>query len=424
MSALAADERSLVPRLLAGIRRDRPLSLAEHLAQHGALQAPRAASLSDLVEASGLQGRGGAAFPVAQKLAAVRAQPGRPVVVVNATEGEPLSGKDKVLLRHVPHLVLDGGVALAVEVGTNDVVIAVSRTAQAEKNVLDAAIAERRARRVDRRVDVRIATVPEGFVAGEETALVHYLNGGPPVPTMVPPRPFEHGVDGRPTLVQNVETVAHLALIAHYGAAWFRRLGTGEEPGTALFTVSGAVRRPGVHEAELGIPLRELVELSGGVTEAPQAFLVGGYFGTWFTAADARTLTLDDACLGARGGGLGARAIAVLPEDACGLAETARVARFLADESAGQCGPCVHGLAAIAATLERATELGGGDERDRLRRSCTQVPGRGACRHPDGAVRFVASAMAAFAEEFEAHCAHRRCTRRGARVLPIPSRRR
>ena len=290
--------------------------------------------------------------------------------------------------------------------------------------MLDTAIAERRARRFERRVDLHVATVPDRFVAGEETALVHHLNGGPPSPTTVPPRPFEHGVDGRPTLVQNVETVAHVALIARYGASWFRRVGTRGEPGTALFTVSGAVRRPGVHEAELGIPLHELVELSGGVTKAPQAFLVGGYFGTWFTAADARTLTLEDACLGAWGGRLGARAIVVLPEAACGLAETARVSRFLADESAGQCGPCVHGLSAIAATLERATTIQGGDERDRLTRWCTQLLGRGACRHPDGAVRFVASAMVAFADEFEAHCVHRRCNRSGVKVLPIPSRRR
>jgi NADH:ubiquinone oxidoreductase subunit F (NADH-binding) len=426
MSAAAAGVVATVSarRLLAGIHEDRAVSLREHLARHGALEIARGATLSQLVEASGLQGRGGAAFPVARKLAAVRARRGRPVVVVNATEGEPLSGKDKVLLRHVPHLVLDGAVALAAELRTADVVVAVSRNAHDERSALVAAVNERKTHRVDRRADINVVTVPDRFVAGEETALVQHLNGAPAQPTLVPPRPFERGVDGRPTLVQNAETVAHVALIARHGPSWFRRVGTPAEPGSALFTVSGSVRRPGVYEAGLGIPLVELIELAGGLAKTPQAVLVGGYFGTWFSAAAARTLTLDDACLLPRGGSLGARAIAVLADDACGVVETARVARYLAEQSAGQCGPCMHGLAAIAGALERAARPEAVDERQRIARWCAQVDGRGACRHPDGAVRFVASALDVFATEFEAHSVHRRCTSDGALVLPIPRGRR
>ncbi len=422
MSALEDTAMPLVPRLLAGLHADHAVSLSEHLARYGALDL-RHPSLYGLLEASGLQGRGGAGFPVARKLHAVAQGRGKPVVVVNATEGEPLSGKDKVLLRHLPHLVLDGAVALAAELGTTDVVVAVARGAKAEGAALASAVSERRARRVDGRIAVRIAAVPDGFVAGEETALIQYLNGGPALPTLVPPRPFERGVNGRPTLVQNAETVAHVALIARFGPDWFRQLGTRDEPGSALFTVSGAVRRPGVHEAGLGTPLRELIALAGGVTKTPQAFLIGGYFGTWIAAADAARLTLDDACLRQLGGGLGARAIAVLGEDACGVAETARVARYLAGESAGQCGPCVHGLAAIADALERAARLERDDERARIARWAGQVTGRGACKHPDGATRFVASALEVFAGEFDWHATHRNCSRRSARVLPIPARR-
>jgi NADH:ubiquinone oxidoreductase subunit F (NADH-binding) len=256
------------------------------------------------------------------------------------------------------------------------------------------AVGERRSRRVDGRIAVRIAAVPDGFVAGEETALVHHLNGGPAVPTLTPPRPFERGVGGRPTLIQNAETVAHVALIARFGPDWFRQLGTRAEPGSALFTVSGAVQRPGVHEIGLGTSLRELIALAGGATKAPQAFLIGGYFGTWIAAADAAQLTLDDACLWQRGGGLGAGVVFVLPVGVSGLAETARIARYLATESAGQCGPCVHGLAAIAEALEATVR--GRDERDRIMRWCSQVTGRGACRHPDGATRFVASGLRVF----------------------------
>jgi NADH:ubiquinone oxidoreductase subunit F (NADH-binding) len=247
------------------------------------------------------------------------------------------------------------------------------------------------------------------------------LNGGPALPTLTPPRPFERGLDGHPTLVQNAETAACVTLIARCGPTWFRRVGTSSEPGSALFTVSGAVSRPGVHEAPLGIPLTELINLAGGATSRPGAILVGGYFGTWLGAADVRTLTLDEACLARHGGGLGARAIVVLPDDVCGVVETARVARYLADQSAGQCGPCVNGLAAIAAALEETAGLTGTDQRARIARWCRMVNGRGACRHPDGAVRFVASALAVFADELAAHAAHGRCTHAGARVLPIPT---
>ena len=421
MSALEETALPLLPRLLAGLHPNHAVSLGEHLARYGALDL-RHSSLYGLLEASGLQGRGGAGFPVARKLQAVAQGRGKPVVVVNATEGEPLSGKDKVLLRHVPHLVIDGAALLAAELGTTDVVIAVARGAKAERAVVASAVGERRSRRTDGRIAVRIAAVPDGFVAGEETALVQHLNGGPALPTLAPPRPFEQGVGGRPTLVQNAETVAHVALIARFGPDWFRQLGTRAEPGSALFTISGAVRRPGVHEAALGTPLREVIALAGGVTKTPQAFLVGGYFGTWISAADAAQLTLDDACLSQLGGGLGARAIAVLPEDACGVAETARVARYLAGESAGQCGPCVHGLDAIADALERAARPGRDDERERIARWAGHVTGRGACKHPDGAARFVASALDVFASEFDWHATHRNCSRRSARVLPIPAR--
>jgi NADH:ubiquinone oxidoreductase subunit F (NADH-binding) len=417
VSALAA-EVPFAPRLLAGLRGDRPITLAEHLARHGALDEPRLSSLPELIEASGLRGRGGGAFPVARKIAAVAAQRAHPVVVVNACEGEPLSGKDKVLLRHVPHLVLDGAVALASAVGARDVVVAVAVSARPERAVLEAALAERR----PRRLDVRVTAVPDRFVTGEETALLQFLNGGSALPTLTPPLPFERGVAGRPTLVQNVETAACVALIARHGPAWFRRVGTPADPGSALFTLSGAVVRPGVHEAPLGILLTELIDLVGGTTSTPGAVLVGGYFGTWFTAADARSLTLDDACLAPRGGALGARAIAVLPSDACGVSETARVAGYLAGESAAQCGSCVNGLAAIAAALEQMARLAGGDQRAHIARWCRMVNGRGACRHPDGAVRFVGSALEVFADEFAAHAVRGHCRHGDARVLPVPTR--
>ncbi len=244
---------------------------------------------------------------------------------------------------------------------------------------------------------MHVRTTPTRYVAGEESALVHWLNGGEAKPTFVPPRPFERGVGGRPTLVQNAETLAHVALIARFGAGWFRTLGTQTDPGSSLVTVSGAIARPGVYEIPLGMPLSTVLAAAGGSIDDTQAVLIGGYFGTWVSAADARRLTLDPAALRAAGASFGCGVLFALPHDASGLAESAAVARWLAGESAGQCGPCVFGLPAIAQAL---TALAGGDRNPstvtHLQRWVHELPGRGACKLPDGAAHFVASALATF----------------------------
>jgi NADH:ubiquinone oxidoreductase subunit F (NADH-binding) len=351
------------------------------------------------IEASGLTGRGGAAFPTARKLAAV-ARAGDAVVVANGTEGEPASWKDKVLLAENPHVVVDGAVVAARMVGAREIVFAVGRANRTVRKRLEQALAAR-----GDGVDVSIRTVPDRFVAGEESALLNNLTGGPAKPTLR--KPYERGV-----LVQNVETLANIGLIARNGASWFRERGTREEPGTVLVTMLGAVRRPGVVEVDLGTPVREVVQRFGGLTALPHALLIGGYFGTWVRARDVFDLPLANAALRPFGAALGARTIVVLPPDACGLEESARVARYLADESAGQCGPCVFGVASLADALE---EL----DVSRLRRIAPQVSGRGACAHPTGATRFVASAVDVFADEIECHRAGRCTGPAHPPVLPV-----
>ena len=424
-AAPPADE---LPRLLGIARRDgKPVPFDDHLRHFGSLpvQARRGPStqLIELVQAAGLHGRGGAGFPTARKLRAVAGRR-RSLVLANGAEGEPISIKDEVLLVHVPHLVLDGAALAASAVGADDVTIAVGGDGRALAAV-DAALRERVRRRADR-VAFRLFGVPDGFVAGEETALVNWLNGGPAKPTFTPPRPFERGLGGRPTLVQNVETLAHLALLGRFGADWFRAVGDAAEPGSALVTLRGAVRRPGVYEIPLGLPLRELVEWAGGSSAPLQAFLVGGYFGTWITPEEAGSVALRDGDLVRIGGSLGARAIFALPDNACGIIETARVARYLAEESAGQCGPCVHGLDAAAGALERLA-WGGRARRERsedprLTRWLDQIGGRGACRHPDGAVRLIQSGLRVFADEARRH-ARGSCRGAGNAQLPIPAQR-
>jgi NADH:ubiquinone oxidoreductase subunit F (NADH-binding) len=411
-----------VSRLLLGLHPDgRAVTIDEHLHLHGPLHGRLdSESLLDAVERSALRGRGGAGFPTALKLRAVADGHGRKVVLANGVEGEPASGKDKVLLRYVPHLVLDGVEVAARAVGADHAIVAVSKAAAHELGVLQNALHDRG--RSDR-VEIRIAAVPDRFVAGEETALVSAVAGGPPQPTATPPRPFERGIDGRPTLVQNVETLAQLALIARHGPAWFREIGAREEPGSALVTLSGAVRLPGVYEIPLGTPLRDLVAEAGGATEQPRGVLIGGYFGTWLDAKTAFACDLSEAVLGAAGASLGARAVVVLPEGSCALAEVARVSRFLAGESAGQCGPCVHGLDAIAQAVAALVRGESFDGELRIRRWLDQVDGRGGCRHPDGAARFIRSALEVFADEVAIHTRGRRCPGRDLRLLPVERRR-
>jgi NADH:ubiquinone oxidoreductase subunit F (NADH-binding) len=406
-----------VSRLLRGLHADgSPVAMSEHLHLHGPLPGRLdGSSLLDAVAESKLRGRGGGGFPTALKLRAVASRGGRKIVLANGVEGEPLSGKDKVLLRYVPHLVLDGVEVAAHAVGADQAIVAVSESA-GELPVLQRALHERSG---GNRVEIRIAAVPETFVAGEETALINLVGGGPPRPTATPPRPFECGIDRRPTLVQNIETLAQLALIARHRASWFREVGTRDEPGTALVTLSGAVQLPGVYEVALGTPLRELVAEAGGATQQPRAMLIGGYFGTWLDAHTALACDLSDASLGVAGATLGARAVAVLPEGSCALAEVARVSRFLADESAGQCGPCIHGLDAIAQAIASLAQGRSLDGELRVRRWVDQVKGRGACHHPDGAARFIRSALDVFADEVALHSRSKRCGGRDLHLLPV-----
>jgi NADH:ubiquinone oxidoreductase subunit F (NADH-binding) len=392
-------------RLLAGVGAGREPSLAEHLAVHGPLPADRTpVRLRTDLSTSGLRGRGGAAFPAGVKADAVGGRR-RPVLVVNGSEGEPMSSKDRVLLTRAPHLVLDGAVLAAEAVGARDVIVA----APAELLPHLATAVEERRGVIDSRARIRLEPSAAGYVSGEETALLAHLEGKPPLPRTKPPLPVTRGLRGRPTLVHNVETIAHVALIARHGAAWFQEMGTRDHPGTTLVTVSGAVERPAVHEVALGTPLREIVTRAGGERASTRALLVGGYFGAWIDR-DGEGLTFDDASLRTVGGGVGAGVIVVLGVDACPVAETARLAAWMSDESAGQCGPCVFGLAALADVLQRfATGRTERDDVARLRRWTALVRGRGACHHPDGVARMVASATRVFGRELADHARRGSC---------------
>jgi NADH:ubiquinone oxidoreductase subunit F (NADH-binding) len=393
-----------------------PTDHAEHVRRYGPL--PHGGpELFDLVEAAGVTGRGGAGFPTATKLRAVASGRRRPIVVANGTEGEPASAKDKVLMRTSPHLVLDGIVLAATALRASECWLCIDRN---WTSILDEVERARRQRPdASGRGRIRIVDAPDRYVAGEESALVNWINGRDAKPSFVPPRPFERGVRGRPTLVSNVETFAQLALVARYGPDWYRSLGTSTSPGTRLATVTGAVATPGVCEVAGGSTLASLIDAAGGAVDGIQGVLLGGYFGTWLPPDAVPVATLDPAALGPRGASIGCGVVAVLPAHACPWAEVARVARWMAGESADQCGPCVHGLDTVARSLD-AVVAGGPDALHHLDGWLELIRGRGACKHPDGVARFVASARHTFAEHAALHRRRGPCPDHPP-VLPVPA---
>jgi NADH:ubiquinone oxidoreductase subunit F (NADH-binding) len=390
-----------------------PEDVRTHLARYGYLPYRGGPGLlTGSVEQAGLTGRGGAAFPVHRKMAIVARARGRKVIVANGAESEPASHKDALLLRAAPNLVLDGLQLAAEAVGASEAFLYVHAGVSHE---IMRALAQRYAAGLDW-LEVTVFEAPARFLAGQESALVNRLGGGPAVPTFVPPRVTERGLGGAPTLVQNVETLAHLALIARYGPRWFRSLGTEQEPGSMLATVH-TTNNTQVVETEIGAPLRTLMPAK----EDAQAILIGGYHGTWLPINTIDALTLDNAKLKPHGASVGAGVIAALPADRCGLAEAARVVRYLAAESAGQCGPCLNGLPRMAAAL---AELAGRGHRKQVRADLERwaglVTGRGACNHPDGTARFVRSTLTVFAPEISLHArGHCSATNR-APFLPLP----
>jgi NADH:ubiquinone oxidoreductase subunit F (NADH-binding) len=398
----------MFPRLLAGP----PLaggaeSLTDHRRRLGPLPpATDRRAIIPVLASSGLLGRGGAGFPVARKWSAVaEREAGAAVVLANGAEGEPLSAKDRTLMATRPHLVLDGAELAADAVGADRIVLYVGSEHVAARKALGRAVAEREGHG---RVPIELVAAPPTYVAGEESAAVHFVNDGDGRPTGTSPRPFERGVDGRPTLVQNVESLAHAALIARYGDAWYRDLGGASTRGTALVTI-GTTAGHGVTEIAIGTTVAELAERAGIPGDA-RAVLLGGYFGGWLSAGEAWGLRLDPVEMRSAGSAFGCGVVSFLGQAECGVETTARIIDYMAGQSAAQCGPCVFGLRAIAdATARIAGGTAHRDDLEGINRWAGRLAGRGACRHPDGAVGLMHSALRVFADEFAVHQRTRFC---------------
>ncbi|MCX4539416.1 NADH-ubiquinone oxidoreductase-F iron-sulfur binding region domain-containing protein [Streptomyces sp. NBC_01565] len=340
------------------------------------------------LEASALRGRGGAGFPAAVKLRAVREGGGAPVVVANGEEGEPGSVKDRWLLRARPHLVLDGLVRAAAVTGAVRGYVYLSDPEAGAR--VRRALAER-----EPPLPIEVVETAHSYVAGEESAIVRRIDGGPALPTAKPPRPFERGVGGAPTLVSNVETLARIALTAARPGLR-RRIAR-----STLVTLSGPAGDPLLTEVPYGVPLRTLAAAHG----APDAAgaLMGGLFGG---LVDARglDLPLEPGALAAAGTALGCGAIRFLPAGACPVSAAAEAVGHLAAESARQCGVCVTGTAAVHDALRSlAAGTAGPDTLANLTRWSRGLPGRGACGLLDAAAGTAGSLLRAFPDLLPSH---------------------
>lgn len=393
---------SCVPRLLrlpAGVE-----THSAYLADGGYQLIDNVEALLNEVELSGLLGRGGAAFPLAVKLRTVRDAHLRgheTVVVANGEEGEPASVKDRWLLRHRPHLVLDGLRLAARMVGAAQAWVYVSDPAAAA--AVDSALAEVGFDTLGG-IQISVATVEPGYVAGEETAAVRAINGGPAKPTDKPPRPFQHGVAGHPTLVSNVETLANLPYLHRHGSGEFRSAGTATSPGTFLMTVTGAGRPPALYEVPHGFAFTDLLALHGVSAQHVRGALMGGYFAGLMNREVLDT-TLDHETFRRLGSGLGCGAVAILTDD-CPVAVAAAVMSYFDRENAGQCGSCFNGTAAMAAVTGALRDgAATGEDIARLERWSVVLRGRGACATLDGAANVAASLLVQFPHLVERHLA-------------------
>jgi NADH:ubiquinone oxidoreductase subunit F (NADH-binding) len=372
------------------VDRDTRETLAEYVRPGGVT----GRALIDAVEAADLRGRGGAGFPTGVKMRAVADRGGPRTVVANGDEGEPLAVKDRYLLRIRPHLVLDGLLRAADAVAADRAVVYLSDALAADS------VHEALAELGETPVPVEVLLVPRTYVGGEESAVVRAIGGGPALPTDKPPRPFESGVRGGPTLVLNVETLARIP-----GVAAARNVDS------VLLTLTGAVRRPGLYEVPLGAPLRELVD----PVEEPSGFLMGGYF-AGLLGPRALDLPFGFTELAAEGSGLGCGAVAVLGPQDCPVSAAADVMAYFDRENARQCGPCIRGTAAMAGALRELAD-GTADEArlEKLQGWSASLRGRGACATLDGACNVAATLLREFPALVAAHraapcprCADRR----------------
>ena len=309
------------------------------------------------VKESGLQGRGGAGFPAAFKWSAVRNHTSETkYVVVNADEGEPGTFKDRAVMVHRPHLMLEGAVIAAFVAGAGDIWIYIRGEFPSARRALEGAVRKATASGHLDGFEVHFVSGHGAYICGEETALLEAIEGRRGMPRLKPPYPTDQGLWGKPTLMNNVETLACVPYVVLHGGAAFQALGR-TEPGTKLYCLSGHVARPGTYELPLGVSLDELVEAAGGYLGTPLAFSPGGA-SSGFLPMSMRGRPLDFKGLVEVGSMLGSAGVVVLNDTVDMARAVAAQQVFFEDESCGQCTPCRVGCRVQRQAVDRFIESG------------------------------------------------------------------
>ncbi|OGS90474.1 MAG: NADH-quinone oxidoreductase subunit F [Gallionellales bacterium GWA2_60_18] len=371
------------------------------------------AAVREEVRLADLRGLGGSGFPVWKKWDAVVAEAPKPdkYLIVNGNEDEPGTYKDRLLLEETPYQVIEGAVVAALATGVNRIVFYINPDMKRSLAAMGKALEQWRASELPaqvaavlgREMELELRPGSGHYIGGEETAAMEWVEGRFPFPRGKPPYPAQAGVYGNPTVINNVETLAHVSHIARHGGAWFKSLGKGAGSGTKLYSLSGDVLHPGVYELPMGTPLRELIFVHGGglLSGKPlKAVFTGGPSSTLLTPVDL-DVAMDFDSLRARGSSLGTGAMIVVSEGTGIVKRVAEYVRFFAHSSCGQCPSCKTGTATMSRLLDRIdTGRGTAADLTTLENLCTMLPGSGRCHLVNGAVLLLDSAFRHFHDEF------------------------
>jgi len=438
--------RILTPKdiLLEDLPDVTPLSYADYLKTGGyqgierAVRVLKPSGVLDAVRASGLRGRGGGGFPTARKWEMVLSQKGDlRYLCCNGAEDEPGTFKDRYLLRSNPHQLIEGAILAAFAIGAKEGYLYINGQYKEEIQFLQKALDDASAfghldhagHHSEAGVTLHIAPSPGTYIAGEETALLSVIEGGAAQPKQKPPYyPAVHGLFGKPTVVNNVETICNLPHIILHGADWYKAIHTGSSnghgyaTGTMIFTLTGDVKRPGLYELPIGTSLRELIEQVGGGYAAPhgsgpfaapvgaQAVFPGGPSNA-ILRGDQIDIPMDFETLKAAGSGLGTGAVIVVSEKSCIVKTAITYTGFFARESCGQCPPCILGLENLTKILKKI-DVGQGCEADlnEIKLLCAMIKGKGYCYLLTGAVLALESILLHFRETFVRHIHEAKCS--------------
>ncbi len=376
--------------------------------------------LQEITE-SGLQGRGGAGFPTGKKWAFTRERAEQPhYVVLNGGEDEPGSKKDRLLMENLPHLVIEGVILASYAVGASTAYLYINKEYKNASESMAQALAEAEAAGLcgkkilggDFNLGILFVTAPPNYVAGEDSAALEVIEQKQPLPRQKPPFPATAGLFGKPTAVNNVETLANIAPIIAKGAQWYRGFGTRESPGTMIFSLNDEVNRPGIYELPFGSPLRFLIEECGGGVkgkEAVKAILPGGPSSAYLPA-DKIDVSLDHNSVRAAGSTIGCGVVRIVTEGSCIVEETLCIAEFFAAESCGQCPACRMETNTLALLLKKVQQGQGGlPLLEQFGKVISFNKGKGFCNLINMPGPPIESALRLFRSDFEFHLANGRC---------------